>query len=156
VSLADIPIRLEPPARTGGLGGGVTALLSEVADLLERLANGDNPAIIDLRSLPMSGQDRVALQETLGDGEVHVTLDADGISTLYETAIAGVWWVEHRDRHGDVIAELLEIARFPQILDGALDDIATSAVALRALLRAGAAGKGAAASPAAQTDHAIR
>jgi hydrogenase-1 operon protein HyaF len=133
------PAHIEPPARRGGLGGGVTALLSEAADLLERLANGGSPAMIDLRSLPMSAQDRAALQGALGEGEVRVTLNADGISTLYETAIAGLWWVEHRNRQGDVIAELLEIARFPLILDSAPDEIATSGLALRALVSAGLA-----------------
>lgn len=154
--LRDIPIHIEPsarietPARTGGLGGGVTAILSEAAGLLEKLADGGNPAVIDLRSLPMSSQDRAALQGALGEGEVRVTLDADGISTLYETAIAGLWWVEHRNGQGDVIAELLEITRFPLILDSAPDEIATSAAALRALVSAGPA------EHALREDHATR
>jgi len=141
--LRDIPIhvepsaQIEPPARAGGLGGGVTAILSEAAGLLEKLADGGKPALIDLRSLPMSPQDRAALQGALGEGEVRVTLNADGISTLYETAIAGLWWVEHRNGQGDLIAELLEITRFPLILDSAPDEIATSAAALRALVHAG-------------------
>lgn len=129
------PSHIEPPARSGGLGGGVAAILSEAAGLLETLANGGQPAMIDLRSLPMSPEDRAALQGALGKGEVHVTLDADGTSTFYETGIAGLWWVEHRDRADTVIAELLEIARFPAILDTAPDEIVTSAAALRALLQ---------------------
>jgi hypothetical protein len=129
------PSHVEPPARSGGLGGGVAAILSEAAGLLETLANGGQPAMIDLRSLPMSPEDRAALQGALGAGEVRVTLDADGTSTFYETGIAGLWWVEHRDRADTVIAELLEIARFPAILDTVPAEIAASAVALRALLQ---------------------
>jgi hypothetical protein len=129
--LRDIPIRMEPPARTGGLGGGVAAVLSELVGMLETVAGGGAPATIDLRSLPMSPQDRIELKSALGDGEVQSTLDADGLSTLRETRVSGVWWIEHRDRQGELIAELLEVARIPQILESALDEIATSARALR-------------------------
>jgi hydrogenase-1 operon protein HyaF len=129
--LIDIPIRIEPPARTGGLGGGVAAILSELVGMLEILAGGGPPATIDLRSLPMSPQDRIELQSALGDGEVRATLDADGLSTLRETRVSGIWWVEHRDRHGDLIAELLEVTRVPPILESAPDEIERSARELR-------------------------
>jgi hydrogenase maturation protease len=65
--------------------------------LLERLAESQIPAAIDLRSLPMSPQDRIELQRALGEGEVQATVTADGLSTIRETRISGVWWVEHRD-----------------------------------------------------------
>jgi hydrogenase-1 operon protein HyaF len=129
--LSEIPIRIEPPAPVGGLGGGVAAVLSELVSLLERLANGEAPAAIDLRSLPMSANDRAALQRTLGEGEVQATLDAEGLSTIRETKVSGVWWVEHRDRDGELIAELIEVTRMPQILMSATDEIASAARALR-------------------------
>jgi hydrogenase-1 operon protein HyaF len=130
--LTEIPIRIEPPIPVGGLGGGVTAILAELVGLLERLANGELPAAIDLRSLPMSPQDRVALQSALGDGEVHATLDAQGLSSIRETRVPGVWWVEHRDPHGELIAESIEVTCMPQILMSALDEIGAGAAALRA------------------------
>jgi len=129
--LTEIPIRVEPPVLAGGLGGGVTAILSELASLLERLAHGEEPAAIDLRSLPMSEQDRAALRRALGDGEVQATLNAQGPSSIRETQVPGVWWVEHRDAHGELIAELLEVARVPEILASASDEIAAAAQALR-------------------------
>jgi hydrogenase-1 operon protein HyaF len=129
--LTDIGIRIEPPARTGGLGGGVAAVLSELVSMLERVALGGKPATIDLRSLPMSPQDRIELQQTLGRGEVQATLTADGVSTLQETGVSGVWWIEHRDRHGELIAELIEVAAIPQILEVSSDEMIASAQALR-------------------------
>jgi hydrogenase-1 operon protein HyaF len=116
---------------SGGLGGGVAAILTELATCLDRLAQGEESAVIDLRSLPMSGSDRRELQQSLGNGEVQATLNADGPSTIRETQFAGIWWIEHRDRDGQVIAELLEIARFPQILATVTDEIALAATALR-------------------------
>jgi hydrogenase-1 operon protein HyaF len=129
--LNDIPVRVEPPARVGGLGGGVAAVLSELASLLDEVAQGAASRSIDLRSLPMSPQDRVELQRALGSGEVTATLNADGLSTLSETGVPGIWWVEHRDRDNELIAELLEVTRVPQILECASDDMAAGARALR-------------------------
>jgi hydrogenase-1 operon protein HyaF len=139
--LAEIPIRIEPPASAGGLGGGVTAILNEIVRLLERLASLEEPAAIDLRSLPMSPKDRTELQRALGEGEVQATLNAEGISRIHETRVPGVWWVEHRDRHGEVIAELIEVTRVPEILASAPEEIAAAARDLREQIATGAAAR---------------
>ena len=129
--LTEIPIRIEPPAVVAGLGGGVAAILTELVSLLERLADGEQPAAIDLRSLPMSPHDRAELRRALGEGEVQATLNADGLSNIRETRVPGVWWLEHHDRHGELIAELIEVTRMPQILMSAPDEIAAGARTLR-------------------------
>ena len=148
--LAEIPIRIEGPAPaggpvstagppfSGGLGGGIGAVLMELATLLERLAESQQSAAIDLRSLPMSPQDRTELERALGEGEVQATISAEGLSTVRETRMSGVWWVEHRDAQGELIAELLEVAQVPAILASASDEIAAAARALREHLRSGA------------------
>jgi len=145
--LAGILVRIEGPAlaggsapsarpgASGGLGDGVKAILTEIVNLLERLARGQNPAAIDLRSLPMSPRDRTELERVLGEGEVTATVAAEGVSMIRETRISGLWWVEHRDSRGDLIAELLEVARIPEILVTAPDEIAASAGTLRAHMR---------------------
>jgi hydrogenase-1 operon protein HyaF len=136
--LTDIPVRVEPSARietpavVGGLGGGVAAILSELATLLERLANGETVSVVDLRSLPMSPQDRTELQRALGEGEVQATVNAEGLSKIRETGVSGLWWVEHFDRHGELVAEMIEVTLVPQILASASDEIAAGARALRA------------------------
>jgi hydrogenase-1 operon protein HyaF len=136
--LSDIAVRIEDsvtlgtaPEPPGGLGGGVAAILTELADGLERLAANGETALIDLRSLPMSPADREELLAVLGDGEVTATLDAQGVSTLRETAVAGLWWTLHRDQTGAVTAELLEVALAPQILAAHPQDVALAAVQLR-------------------------
>ena len=153
--LADIPVRVEPSPQkelsrpigssaptgppTGGLGGGVNAVLSELATLLERLVRGEPAGSIDLRSLPMSPRDRAELQRVLGDGEVQATVDARGLSKIRETRVSGIWWVEHFDEQGDPIAELIEVSRIPAILGSAADEIAAGARELRAQISASAA-----------------
>jgi hydrogenase-1 operon protein HyaF len=149
--LADIPIRIEPGAPiesavpfeaitvAGGLGGGVAAILSELATLLERLVRGDPPRSIDLRSLPMSPRDRAALERVLGEGEVQATVNAQGLSKMRETRVSGIWWVEHFDQQGELIAELIEVSRVPEMLGSAFDEMAAGARDLRAQISASAA-----------------
>jgi hydrogenase-1 operon protein HyaF len=141
----NIPIHVEssadidapqPPADQNGLGGGVAAILSQLVSLLEALARGGGSALIDLRSLPMSPQDRIELQRVLGEGEVTATVQADGLSQIRETGVSGVWWVEHFDRHKALIAELIEVALVPQLLASATDEIAAGAQELRARVAA--------------------
>jgi hydrogenase-1 operon protein HyaF len=146
--LSDIPIRsessarIEPPAADGGLGGGVAAILSELATLLERLVATETPGAIDLRSLPMSPMDRAALQRVLGEGEVQATVTAQGLSRVRETRVSGVWWVEHFDQQGEMVAELIDVSRVPAILTSATDEIAASARDLRAQLMASSRDEG--------------
>jgi HupH hydrogenase expression protein len=137
--LTEIPVRVEPAARSepvlseaGGLGGGVEAILSELVSLLERLADGNSPGSIDLRSLPMSPLDRALLQRVLGDGEVQATVNARGLSKVHETRFSGVWWIEHFDQEGESVAEFIEVSRVPDILASAPDEIAADARELRA------------------------
>ncbi len=125
------PVPSADPARSGGLGNGVSAVLAELATLLEQLAQKQTPAAIDLRSLPMSPQDRAELQRVLGDGEVRATVKADGLSSIRETGFSGIWWVSHCDAQGAAIAELLEVTRVPELLASAPDEIAAAARALR-------------------------
>jgi hypothetical protein len=120
--LAEIPIRIEPPAPPagaapcGGLGSGaVAALLTELASLLDRLAKTQHPAAIDLRSLPMSPEDRSELERVLGEGEVRATIQTQG----------------------ELKAELLEVAQVPAILASASEEIAAAARALREHLSLG-------------------
>lgn len=126
--LADIGVAVD----RGGLGPGVTALLYEIADRVDRLAADGTTDAIDVASLPLNPVDRERLREALGAGEVTATFDADGVSQVRETGIAGVWWIEHRDARGQVIAELIEIAHIPEILGAAADDIGRGAAVLRA------------------------
>ena len=78
------------------------------------------------------------LERALGEGEVRATIHAHGVSTVRETRMAGVWWVEHRDAARRAEAELLEVAEVPAILASAADEIASAARALREHLRSGA------------------
>jgi hypothetical protein len=135
--LAEIAVCVEGPQPCEGatIGGGFAAILTEIATLLERVAATGEAAAIDLRSLPMNAADRSRLLEALGPGEVEITLRADGDSSIRETGVQGVWWTEHRDRNGALIACYIEIARVPEILPVPDEELRRGAERLRAARR---------------------
>lgn len=134
-ALAQIPIRVLPAAGAGAtIGGGVSAILMEIAARMEALVAGGEAAAIDLRSLPMSASDRQNLVDALGPGEVTIALEIDGSSTIRETGIRGVWWSEYRDRVGTVVAAFIEVAHVPMILPVGDDELAQGAHRLRAMV----------------------
>lgn len=136
--LSEIPVRVEgaapptPPDR--GLGGGVVAVLHEVAARLEALTQRGEPGSIDLATMPLAPADFDALRVALGEGEVAAEVDADGRSRVRETATHGVWWIAHRDADDNVLAEFIEITTVPAILRTAEADLTAGLERLRAHL----------------------
>lgn len=133
--LSDIPVHVESPdsapADPGGLGGGVPALLQEVAQLLDRLRDHGEPGAIDLGSMPMVPGDRQRLAEALGDGEVEATTNGGGTTHIRETGIYGVWWITHYGADDEVAAEILEISQVPMLLVSQREDLQMGAEHLR-------------------------
>lgn len=118
----------------GGEGfrtGLAQSVLQEIAERLAFLAETGRPAVIDLRSLPMTPADRSELEETLGHGEIEVALSVAGMSQVWETRYAGVWWVRHFGDRDRIAAERIEITPFPDILVTDDADIAAASGRLR-------------------------
>jgi hypothetical protein len=136
---AEPSTRVEPTMSNGGLGGSVAAILTELVRLLERFVSGESPAPVDLRSLPMSPQDRAELQRVLGEGAVQARANAAGLSRIRGTRVSGVWWVERYDQGGKLVAELIEVGRVPGILSGEPAEITAGARVLRAQINAATA-----------------
>lgn len=129
--LADIAVHVESGQPDDLLGGGVIALLHEIAEMLEALYTEGLSQAIDVRSLPLAPGELERLREVLGTGEVEATIEAEGLSTVHETSIPGVWWIQHHDAGGAVVAELIDVSRIPEILLAADDDIGRGATILR-------------------------
>jgi hydrogenase-1 operon protein HyaF len=138
--LSDIPVYVQGvgsrPGDPGGLGGGVSALLHEIAVLLDRLHDSGEPGAIDLRSMPMVPGDRQRLQEALGDGEVEAVIRSGGVTRIRETGIAGVWWIEYHGADDEMVAEMIEVAQVPELLPSQKEDLQTGIQRLRQRLAA--------------------
>lgn len=132
MALDEIPVVAELPGT--GLTGQAEAVLREIAALLGKLVATGSEGGIDLRSLPLSVEDRAWLRDRLGKGEVSISLDAGGVSCIEETAIAGIWWVEHRNEADELVGEFIEVARVPSLVSVHPDDIQEGLKQLRSVL----------------------
>lgn len=103
--------------------GNALPILSEIRDALRRLIEGDEGSVIDLGAIPFTGGDEKVLQEVLGTGEVKAVLNAMGESHVEETAIPGVWRIDHYDPHGAPLSRFIEVTRVPDILRTHREDL---------------------------------
>lgn len=123
------------PGKSSTIGGGVQAMAHEILSHLERLHATGETAAIDLKSLPMAPDEFHGIKKMLGQGELDLTVDMDGPTRIRETAYAGVWWIQHTGEDGRILAEYIEIARFPDFLSAQPDHIAEALRHLRDRLK---------------------
>lgn len=125
MSLDAIPIHVinAPPAESG-LTGNAPPLLRELLEQVKRLLESGESSAIDLSALPLTPADLDWLHEKLGAGEIAVTLQATGESTLNETACPGVWWVTHHNEQGVVTSQFIEVAFVPELVKAHPQDVA--------------------------------
>jgi hydrogenase-1 operon protein HyaF len=121
MSIDEIPVQVIAP--DSGLSGNAWPLMLEIAEMVRSLVESGETAAIDLSALPLTPADKVWLRERLGSGQIHVTLEAEGLSTLDETACPGVWWITHRDARDRVMAEFIEVTPVPDLLMAHPEDI---------------------------------
>lgn len=114
----------ESPAACLPTYGNVGPILNEVTHALDKLLETGEPTVIDLGGLPFGPGELEELEAALGEGELTASLDALGSSSIRETAYPGVWWLEHRNVHDEVVGRYLEITRSPEILSSQDADIA--------------------------------
>ena len=130
-----IPLHVSPALPAGpGLTGNALPLLREIAELLRRLLESGETAAIDLSALPLTPADLDWLRDKLGEGEIAVTLQASGESTLNETACPGVWWVTHYNEQGAVTSQFIEVAFVPELVKAHPQDVATGRENLELLM----------------------
>ena len=122
-----IPLKVKNMPDGGTIGGGVKAIGFEILSYLEKLRSTGEAAAIDMKTLPMAPEEYQGLKDMLGQGELDLTIDIDGPTRLRETAYAGVWWVQHKDRQDQILSEYIEINHVPEFLR-AQDDQVTAAI----------------------------
>jgi len=117
----------------------VVTLLQELALRVERLLSHGEHGCVDLGRAPMNPRRRRQLRECLGSGQTSAMTCALGVIRVEETAMGGVWWISHHDRQGNLLVELIEIGRFPAILEAQTADIRRGRSQLLALAEGGPA-----------------
>ena len=124
MKLEQIPVVAQyQPAPAAMLSGNARVLLGEIAECLQKLLERGESTTIDLLAMPLNATDLDWLRQRLGTGEVRITLDADGESTLQETNCPGVWWVQHHNPAGGVMSAFIEITPVPDLVRAHKDDM---------------------------------
>ncbi|QEP44221.1 hydrogenase expression/formation protein [Ectothiorhodospiraceae bacterium BW-2] len=113
------------------LGHNAEAILMELTERQQHYLSHGESGAIDLRTLPLSIAEREKLRYILGHGEVTITLNSCGRSDIYETAIAGIWWLSHYNEEGELLAEQLEVTPLPAIVATDRSEIALAQQLLR-------------------------
>ncbi len=111
----------------------IDALLTELIQHVERLKKTGESTSIDLRAL-LSQPEIEHLKATLGQGEIQASLQAFGPSSINETRVPGVWFVEHRNAEYQTIAELLMVTLCPDILFTPVENLSESRSLLAGLI----------------------
>jgi len=127
MKLESIPVQVTGPA-----SGMTNAILVEIAELLQQLAEKDVSGAINLRSLPLSEEDRTRLEDRLGHGEVSAQLDVAGTTEVWETSYPGVWWIRHHGGDGRIAAEEIAVTHVPEFLMSPKEDIRAAAARINA------------------------
>ena len=125
------PVSLVEPV---GLTGNAPPLLHELAESVRRLLEAGETTAIDLSALPLTPADLDWLRERLGEGEIAVTLQANGESTLNETACPGVWWVTHHNEQGVVTSQFIEVALVPELVKAHPQDVAIGLESMESMI----------------------
>ncbi len=131
-SLDSITVRVEGAVKDAFRTENLRPLLNEVAEALRALSETGAGTTIDLSAMPFSAQDEADLRAQLGEGEVSAVVNAFGPTLVQETALPGVWLVEHKDGDERRLAMHLEVARVPSILVTPNEDIVDGLKALEA------------------------
>ena len=105
-------------------------LLYEIAHGLEQLLKHQQVTLIDFYHLPWSDQAKQRFLELLGSGEVTAELAVLGRSMVRETALTGVWCIEHYHEER-LMSQVLEITACPEILRAQAEDIQTGLTQLQ-------------------------
>ena len=108
---------------SSNISGNAEPLLHEIYRAVEHLLQTDESAQFDLRTLPLGQADYDRLDAVLGAGEITATLQLEGETNIRECAIAGVWWVEHRNESGTITARLIEVTHCPAIMCSQRPDV---------------------------------
>lgn len=118
-----IPLKVKSSPKGVTIGGGVKAIGFEILSYLERFLATGETAAIDMRGLPMAPNEYQELLTMLGEGELDLSIDLNGLTRIRETAYSGVWWIQHKGTDDRILSEYIEINRIPDFLCAQTDQI---------------------------------
>lgn len=109
------------------------AVLKEIVNLLRQLVETGQGGSVDLSRVALSDEDYDLLDDALGEGEISAEMNL-GATEVLASGVPGVWWITHYNAEDDVMAQFIEVAYCPEVLQVARDDVKEGCDALQARL----------------------
>lgn len=109
-------------------------ILTELTAHAEGYQPGDAAHAINLTLLPVSDEDVMFLEQTLGKGPVEILSRSYGQCLMSRTGFANIWWVRYYNSTGTLILNSLEVVDVPLVARAAVEDIADSGRRLAEIL----------------------
>ncbi|MDJ0700112.1 MAG: hydrogenase expression/formation C-terminal domain-containing protein [Woeseiaceae bacterium] len=114
--------------------GNALPILVELQSAQARFAADGTTHSVNLSLLPMSEDELEFLDRRLGRGPIDILSRAYGKCQVISTQAKNVWWVRYYNGMGTLILNTVEIARVPEVVAAAAEDLGDSAVRLREIL----------------------
>ncbi|QWK20305.1 MAG: hydrogenase expression/formation protein [Hydrogenobacter thermophilus] len=103
------------------------AILNEILQALKDLYQKGEEHIIYINKIPLTEEDRLAILDVLGEGQVKIRLESKTQPAEWrETGVYGVWIGVFFDRDNKPILETIEITTFPRMASSQREDIEES------------------------------
>ena len=113
----------------------ISTILAELHSALLRFLQTGETYTIFINKMGLSQQDREALHEHLGQGNVRIKLEnTDEPAEWLESSISGIWLGVFYDHQGNPVLETVEVAAFPPVAGAQQSDMQQGAAQLKILL----------------------
>lgn len=105
----------------------IASILTELNYALDNLLKNSESYSIFLGTTGLIETEQVALLQTLGEGDIHITMsNTDEPIEWYETLYPGIWVGTHHNHRGEAILRTIEVNFFPEIAKSQPYDIQCS------------------------------
>lgn len=110
----------------------IASVLTELQQALDNLLTNSESYTIFLGNTGLIELEQVALLESLGEGDIHISMtNTDEPIEWYETLYPGIWVGTHHNHRGESVLRTIEVNFFPEIAGSQSWDIQNSLKRLR-------------------------
>ena len=136
--VVDAARQVTAAAAPAGLPAGVMnapAVMSEIDSHAQQHRPGDAAHVVNLSLLPLSEEDRAAIDAALGAGRVDILSRGYGNCRIASTGRPSCWHVVYFNSQDTVILDTIEIVDVPEAACAALEDLQDSCERLEDVLK---------------------
>jgi len=111
------------------------SVLVEVQDRAQRYREAGAMHVLNLTLLPLTPEDLIFLEQTLGQGHADILSRGYGSCRISATALKNAWWVRYYNSQDTMILNTIEIGGVPEVARAASQDMEDSALRLGEILQ---------------------